>query len=250
MKFAKSSRIPKPRYACKRPAPIIKQWDLYNRKGRRVLCSIQKNCKKWSGSPDWGDRLWPAKSPLERSRSVSGYPTAVTGVLKRLIVSTVGKASSIKVAKPRVHHTSRRLMALLSSSTRQGLSLAAWGNLPGLRKRPSEMLRHCLWHRVEPGSEMAMGPGHYWGYLSLAWEFWSHPLVPGGNLCPSMDLQKKKNEFLSVRMSSVSGGKSSCLHMWRLGYESHGKAARVSRGLCWRGLSEIRHTTAWHTGTS
>lgn len=28
-----------------------------------------------------------------------------------------------------------------------------------------------LTHRAEWGSEMAMEPGQYWGYLSLAWEF-------------------------------------------------------------------------------
>lgn len=61
---------------------------------------------------------------------------AVTGVLKRLIVSTVGKASSINVAKPRVHHTREAAdglaQLLLSASlsflvrTRQESETALW----------------------------------------------------------------------------------------------------------------------------
>lgn len=73
---------------------------------------------------------------MERSHSVSGYPKAMTGVLKRLIVSTAGKASSINVAKPRVHHTreaadglaQRLLSASLSFlvGTRQESGAALW----------------------------------------------------------------------------------------------------------------------------
>lgn len=124
-------------------------WPLNNetsitRKGHGELSLIQKNCKKWSGSPDLGDRLWPAKSPLEMSLSVSGYPMAVTGVLKRFIVSAVGKPSPIKAAKPRVHHmrkASNGLAQLLLSAR----SLAASKNLSGVRNRLCEMLGHCLW---------------------------------------------------------------------------------------------------------
>lgn len=48
---------------------------------------------------------------------------AVTGVLKRLIVSTVGKASSINVAKPRVHHTRKAADGLAQLLLSASLSL-------------------------------------------------------------------------------------------------------------------------------
>lgn len=68
---------------------------------------------------------------------------AVTGVLKRLIVSAVGKASSIKAAKPRAHHT-RKAADGLAQALLSARSLAACKTLPRVRSRPLEVLRHCL----------------------------------------------------------------------------------------------------------
>lgn len=137
------------------------------RKGQGVLYLIQKNCKTWSGSPDGGDRCWPAKSPLERSHSVSGYPMAVTGVLKRLIVSTVGKVWSIKAAKPRVHpHEEGSLMAELSGVSQQDLSRLIRISQESENK-PLETLRHGLWARKWNGQcqgmtkDMKIGQGHF-----------------------------------------------------------------------------------------
>lgn len=68
---------------------------------------------------------------------------AVTGVLKRLIVSAVGKPSPIKAAKPSFHHT-RKASDGLAQILLSARSLAAYKNLSGVRNRPCEMLRHCL----------------------------------------------------------------------------------------------------------
>lgn len=39
----------------------------------------------------------------------------------------------------------------------------------------------------------------------------------------SLDLEKNENRFLPLSSSSVFGGESWNLDIWRLGYENHGK---------------------------
>lgn len=68
---------------------------------------------------------------------------AVTGVLKSLIVSTVGKALSIKAAKLRVHHMKKAADGLAHSYSQQDLLLLVRISQE-TENRPVEMLRHCL----------------------------------------------------------------------------------------------------------
>lgn len=127
------------------------------RKGHGVFYLIQKNCKKWSGSPDWSDRLWPAKAPLERSHSVSGYPVAVTGVRKSsLFLQLQGSVHKSNKAQGPSHRESSWWLSLASA-----LGKITCKNQPGVRKQAfgnGNTQALPLTHRTEPGSEMTPEP--------------------------------------------------------------------------------------------
>lgn len=80
-------------------------------------------------------------------------------MLKKLIVSTVGEAMSIRVAKPRQVHPHEEGSQWLSLVLPLSKTYHCWINLPGL-SQALEVLRHCLIHRAVASSDMATVSGN------------------------------------------------------------------------------------------
>lgn len=141
---------------------------------------------------------------MERNRSVSGYPMAGTGALKRLIVSPVGKALSRKAAKhgvPPMRKAAEGLARLLLSQI--GISQESDNSLWDCSGVPSDM-QNRAGKRKGHGARTVLGivkSGK--GVLKAASGPRAHV---HSKLCSG--LSEGREQVLALLASSVCGGKA------------------------------------------
>lgn len=146
-KFAKLSRISKPRDAYNRPVLSMRQWDFYNQKRPGRALFDPKELWKVARKPRLRWQALASKTTFGINCPASGYVHGSDRVLKKLIVSTVGEAMSIRGAKPRQvcpHEEGSQWLSLVLPLSK---TYHCWDDLPGLRQA-LEVLRCCLIHRA------------------------------------------------------------------------------------------------------